>query len=934
MPWFNDNWDYRFRITVEAQASALSGFTTRYYLSNAPANFWDQVQSDGGDIRVTSGEVTQLPAYVGTIDTTAQTGVLYFASDLSTSDSTFYAYYGNGDATTPAVGSTYGRNNAFPTYTSAWDFSQSGTAIDLTGGGVNFASVGSVTRVADGDGHAWDFPSGDHYGNAGVAYNIGSEDITIGVWTKIPPAVDFGGILGASALRANDRYNISHTAGGEIRFFFSPSDENNAILSPLAYDDNNWHHFVNSVERTTTDGHKGYADGVEVASGTMGTSSVIDDPSWTVGTYNDGNGDPAGGGDFQGQVAFGYMIVGQALSADWVSAEYTNRNNPAAFYSTGSFSPRTGAERISSLIREKNKIPRTGPFPFNNNAEGLDKGVEFQNLRQQASAYSVPTKNALQDLPDVFDDGDSVQVTGTNTAGDGGGDRFIRKSLLSSFDQGVNIQSNTGMGGWLRDWEGKNVQPEWFDALGDGSTDDHVAMQRAIDFATAKGRTLKLSRRYRVTDTLTMFEGSKIEGDIATAFAATHGTEIISDVAGDAPAILVSERTGILKNFTLKGSANCRGIVLADNSFDHYLEGLKVKDCRIGFDVGFSWQYQMAKCRTESGEIGFNITNGTSALLFGCVAYNSTDRGWNVDGTTYMTFSACGTDNAATGLRVNNARGVTFNSFAVEKATVEGIVVSNQNTAATFTAPVFGNHGDTTISLFKFDLDEVGSCTVIDLRLGSAFTPNSPGKVIEVVSGTPVLINPHIFSWVGDVNKCEIIGGNQGRYYRDSPLLRNEWRTIPVELGDVSNTITVTHEKMFIEPDVANRFLDGTPIFDTTNMSDGEIIEIVNKSDFIVGFRTENHTAGTGIQPHPDGNASTVYLWDKASSVRFVKQGSMLYPVWPDKTGQQFASWQGGSTANRPSAPLLYEEYFDTDLGKPLWWFGSDWVDATGTVVT
>lgn len=42
---------------------------------------------------------------------------------------------------------------------------------------------------------------------------------------------------------------------------------------------------------------------------------------------------------------------------------------------------------------------------------------------------------------------------------------------------------------------------------------------------------------------------------------------------------------------------------------------------------------------------------------------------------------------------------------------------------------------------------------------------------------------------------------------------------------------------------------------------------------------------------------------------------------------------QGGTTANRPTSPQQFEFYFDTTLGKPIWHNGTDWVDATGTVV-
>lgn len=43
----------------------------------------------------------------------------------------------------------------------------------------------------------------------------------------------------------------------------------------------------------------------------------------------------------------------------------------------------------------------------------------------------------------------------------------------------------------------------------------------------------------------------------------------------------------------------------------------------------------------------------------------------------------------------------------------------------------------------------------------------------------------------------------------------------------------------------------------------------------------------------------------------------------------------GGTTASRPTGlnRVLYMNYFDATLNKPIWWNGSNWVDATGTTV-
>lgn len=41
-----------------------------------------------------------------------------------------------------------------------------------------------------------------------------------------------------------------------------------------------------------------------------------------------------------------------------------------------------------------------------------------------------------------------------------------------------------------------------------------------------------------------------------------------------------------------------------------------------------------------------------------------------------------------------------------------------------------------------------------------------------------------------------------------------------------------------------------------------------------------------------------------------------------------------GTTANRPATNLqVGQQYFDTTIGLPIWWNGSNWINAAGTVV-
>jgi len=41
----------------------------------------------------------------------------------------------------------------------------------------------------------------------------------------------------------------------------------------------------------------------------------------------------------------------------------------------------------------------------------------------------------------------------------------------------------------------------------------------------------------------------------------------------------------------------------------------------------------------------------------------------------------------------------------------------------------------------------------------------------------------------------------------------------------------------------------------------------------------------------------------------------------------------GGPTEERPDSPEDYEFYFDTDLGQPIWYNGTEWVDYEGNTL-
>lgn len=126
-----------------------------YYidLANLSATWWSNVQSDGGDIRVTTNDdgTGQVPIEVVAIDTVAETGELHFKDSTdSASAKTYYVWCGTaGSDSQPAVGATYGRNAVWSKYGGVYHFQNtSGVVVDSSGN--NDGTNNGATRGVSG----------------------------------------------------------------------------------------------------------------------------------------------------------------------------------------------------------------------------------------------------------------------------------------------------------------------------------------------------------------------------------------------------------------------------------------------------------------------------------------------------------------------------------------------------------------------------------------------------------------------------------------------------------------------------------------------------------------------------------------------------------------------------------------------------------------
>lgn len=163
-------------------------------------------------------------------------------------------------------------------------------------------------------------------------------------------------------------------------------------------------------------------------------------------------------------------------------------------------------------------------------------GPENQKQINDKTTQFVPSIGVLLNLI-VRKDGMQVNV------GDLQGGRFTYVEARKNENDGVIT-----FHGWVRQWDGLNIKPEWAGAVGDGLTDDTIAIQKALDFISSTvfdtsvevmnkkggGRNLALSAtKYRTTDTLWVGAYTTINGSCSLGFMSSEARKTSSVIFAD-----------------------------------------------------------------------------------------------------------------------------------------------------------------------------------------------------------------------------------------------------------------------------------------------------------------------------------------------------------------------------------------------------------------
>ena len=125
MGWYNTNWEYRKKITIDhTEVSAdETDFPIELYISNASSDFWDNITAETEIVITEDNGTTKLKREVEKFDDTNDKLHMFFKGDLSSSvDTEFYIYYGNLLASETDDAETWDDN-----YICVWHLSEDGT---------------------------------------------------------------------------------------------------------------------------------------------------------------------------------------------------------------------------------------------------------------------------------------------------------------------------------------------------------------------------------------------------------------------------------------------------------------------------------------------------------------------------------------------------------------------------------------------------------------------------------------------------------------------------------------------------------------------------------------------------------------------------------------------------------------------------------------
>jgi hypothetical protein len=331
--WYGCAWKQRKIIrVVPAQVTGTQTNYPAYFDLNdlVATNFFNEVRTDGADIRITQCDgTTELAREIVSIDTVNGTGELHFLIPSMSGGEEFFIYYGNPSATNYARTAPFGSDTVWSDYLSVYHLNQNPAGIapqmiDSTNNGIDGTSVGAMTitdSVAGQLGQALDFDGANDYigiPNTSLTSLTGTSSLTASAWTRSNTA-NWNAFGFIASIR--DVFIIHPDTGGRtISFYVNSGGWVSTAFTPANIQV--WHKYDMTYNGSRL---TGFLDGVN-------TSSIADTGNFVAPITQFFIGADTLGGRFGNAQIDEVRVTNMARNSNWLSTEFNNQNNPGIFW--------------------------------------------------------------------------------------------------------------------------------------------------------------------------------------------------------------------------------------------------------------------------------------------------------------------------------------------------------------------------------------------------------------------------------------------------------------------------------------------------------------------------------------------------------------------------------------------------------------------------
>ena len=159
------------------------------------------------------------------------------------------------------------------------------------------------------------------------------------------------------------------------------------------------------------------------------------------------------------------------------------------------------AVECSIVVKDKFKILQWSDLNYTGILSG--SGMSASDVFDGSGLSQQEWNNGVESIADLLaipnpKTGNRVYVKGYHAGTNKGGGNFVYKSALSETNDGIVV-----FNGWVRVFSSLNVSPLWAGAVGDGLTNDNVAIQKTIEFClSTKLSLVSNTQKYLVDQTI------------------------------------------------------------------------------------------------------------------------------------------------------------------------------------------------------------------------------------------------------------------------------------------------------------------------------------------------------------------------------------------------------------------------------------------------